>query len=73
VQVAAFRTAARAAQVGSQLEAAGLPVATRNDVARGWYQVVVGPFPSAQAADAAQQVLVREGFADTYVAPVPGR
>jgi DedD protein len=70
VQVAAFRTAQRAAQVAQALEAAGLPVTTRSDAGTGWHQILVGPFPSPEAAEAAQRTLAREGFSDTHVAPV---
>jgi cell division protein FtsN len=32
-----------------------------------WYQVVVGPFTSAESAATAQQRLAREGFTDLRI------
>jgi general secretion pathway protein A len=69
IAVAAFRTSKRAADVASDIAAKGLPVTTRTDATGPWYQVVVGPYPSASEAEAAQRTLAREGFADTRVSP----
>ena len=67
ISVAAFRTSKRAIDVASDIAAKGLPVTTRADPSGKWYQVVVGPYASAEEAEAAQRALAREGFADTRV------
>jgi general secretion pathway protein A len=69
IAVAAFRTERRAAEISAALAARGLPVSTRSAAGGAWYQVVVGPFATSADAEAAQRTLVREGFADTRVAP----
>jgi cell division protein FtsN len=69
IAVAAFRTSKRAIDVASDIAAKGLPVSTRADASGEWYQVVVGPFASQEAAANAQRTLAREGFADTRITP----
>jgi cell division protein FtsN len=72
IAVAAFRTERRAAEVSTAIAAQALPASTRSIGGGAWYQVVVGPFASAEAADAARQTLVRGGFGDARVSTVPG-
>jgi general secretion pathway protein A len=67
IAVAAFRTPKRAADVTAEIAAKGLPVATKADAGGQWYQVVVGPFTTAEAAAEAQRTLTREGYADTRI------
>jgi general secretion pathway protein A len=67
IAVAAFRTSKRAVDVASEIAAKGLPVATHTDSTGQWYQVVVGPFATAEAAANAQRTLAREGYPDTRV------
>jgi general secretion pathway protein A len=69
IAVAAFRTSRRALDVATDLAAKGLPVTTHSDSTGQWYQVVVGPFPTAEAAANAQRVLAREGFPDLRITP----
>jgi general secretion pathway protein A len=69
ITVAAFRTSKRASDVASDIASRGLPVTTRTDSTGTWYQVVVGPYASAGAAEAAQRTLAREGFPDTRISP----
>jgi cell division protein FtsN len=45
----------------------GLPVTMHLDSTGQWYQVVVGPFTSAESAATAQQRLAREGFTDLRI------
>ena len=63
--VASFRTEARAASVMSQVTAAGLPV--RQRLLGGWQQVLAGPFPSREEADAGRLRLERAGLPGTQV------
>src|SRR5206468_8891135 len=70
IAVAAFRTERRAAEVSAAVHALGLPVSTRSTAGGVWYQVVVGPFVTADEADTARQTLAREGFGDTRVSTV---
>jgi general secretion pathway protein A len=70
VAVAAFRTERRASQVSATIAAQGLPVSTRSTAAGAWYQVVVGPFATAEAAESAQRRLALEGFGDARVSAV---
>jgi general secretion pathway protein A len=69
IAVAAFRTSRRAADVATEIAAKGLPVTMHLDSTGQWYQVVVGPFTSAETAASAQQRLAREGFADLRITP----
>jgi general secretion pathway protein A len=70
IAVAAFRTERRAAEVSAAIAAQALPASTRGIAGGAWYQVVVGPFDTAEAADAARQTLVRAGFGDARVSTV---
>jgi cell division septation protein DedD len=70
IAVAAFRTAQRASEVAGQIAASGLPASTREASAGSfgsWQQVIVGPFASTSEAAAAQQTLVRRGYAKTRI------
>ncbi|HEY7292426.1 MAG TPA: AAA family ATPase [Vicinamibacterales bacterium] len=67
ISVAAFRTSKRAIDVASDIAAKGLPVTTRPDSTGTWYLVVVGPYSTADDAEAARKTLAREGFPDTRV------
>jgi general secretion pathway protein A len=70
IAVAAFRTEQRAAEVAALLTQKGLPVTTRTDATGAWHQIVVGPFESADQAEAAQRILTREGFTGTRISVV---
>jgi general secretion pathway protein A len=67
IAVAAFRTSRRAIDVATDIAAKGLPVSTHTDSTGQWYQVVVGPFSTADAAANAQRILAREGFPDLRI------
>ena len=67
--VASFRTEARAASVAAQVGDAGLTVKRRT--IGGWQQVIAGPFPSREEADAAHQRLERAGLPGTQVVLAP--
>ena len=67
IAVAAFRTSRRAMDVATDIATKGLPVSTHLDSTGQWYQVVVGPFTTAEAAANAQRVLAREGFGDLRI------
>jgi len=66
VTVAAFTTEPRAQTVAAQLVDAGLPAFVRRQVSGG-YQVIVGPYVSAEEAMAAQRALAAQGVAGTEV------
>jgi DedD protein len=68
IVVASFRTEPRAATVAAQVSDAGLPV-RRREVA-GWLQVISGPFPSREEADAARQRLEAAGLSGTQIVAV---
>jgi type II secretory pathway predicted ATPase ExeA len=65
IVVASFRTEPRAATVAAQVTAAGLNVRRRE--VGGWQQVIAGPFPTREEADAAHQRLERAGLPGTQV------
>ena len=67
IAVAAFRTSRRATGVATDIATMGLPVTMHLDSTGQWYQVVVGPFTSAESAATAQQRLAREGFTDLRI------
>ena len=67
IVVASFRTDARASSAEAAIKALGLPI--RRRVSEGWQQVLCGPFESRAQAEAAQQRLIRAGFAGTQIAP----
>jgi cell division protein FtsN len=74
IAVAAFRTSKRANDVVAEITTTGLPVAARLDPTGEWYQVIVGPFATLEAATNAQKVLEREGYQGTRIAvPNPER
>jgi len=59
----------RASDVAAELTALGQRV--RQRTADGWEQVLVGPFPTREAAVAAQEQLDRAGYAGTQIVPAP--
>jgi general secretion pathway protein A len=65
ILVASFRTEERAAAVATQVSGLGLTV--RRRAVGGWQQVIAGPFPSREAADAAHQRLATAGMPGTQV------
>jgi general secretion pathway protein A len=65
ILVASFRTEVRATEVAEQLRNAGQRVRQRS--VGGWQQVVAGPFASRTAAEDAQRLLERDGFAGTQI------
>ena len=65
IVVASFRTESRADAVVAQVADAGLTV--RRRVFGGWQQVIAGPFPSRDEADAARQQLERAGLPRTQI------
>jgi general secretion pathway protein A len=67
IVVASFKTEARASAVAAQVSDTGLPVRQRE--AGGWQQIIAGPFPSRDEADAARQRLDEAGLTGTHVAP----
>jgi general secretion pathway protein A len=67
IVVAAFRTAKRAADVAAEVKEKGLPASDQTDASGSWHQVVVGPYPSKEAAQSAQKTLAIGGFRDTRV------
>lgn len=67
VTVATFRTESRARAVVAQLVDQGLPAFARSKSENGPYQVIVGPYVSAEEATAAQKALAAQGVAGTEV------
>ena len=67
VTVATFRTESRARAVVAQLVDQGLPAFARSKSEAGPYQVIVGPYVSAEEATAAQKALAAQGVAGTEV------
>jgi cell division septation protein DedD len=65
VQVASFAIPANAAQLNARLQRAGLPA--RNQLARGYHVVTLGPFASGAEAQAALAQARRMGFADAFL------
>jgi general secretion pathway protein A len=65
IVVASFRTEGRATEVVEQLTNAGQSVRQRS--IGGWQQVVAGPFALRTAAEDAQRLLERDGFAGTQI------
>jgi len=59
----------RASEVAAELTALGQRV--RQRTADGWEQVLVGPFPTREAAVAAQEQLDRAGYTGTQIVPAP--
>ena len=68
IVVASFRTEPRAVAVAAQVSDAGLPVRRRE--VGGWQQVISGPFPSREQADAARQRLEAAGLSGTQIVAV---
>jgi type II secretory pathway predicted ATPase ExeA/cell division protein FtsN len=69
IVVASFRTMTRASSVAAELTALGQPV--RQRTSDGWQQVLAGPFPTREAATAAQERLDRAGYTGTQIVPAP--
>jgi len=67
IVVASFRTEARAAEVTSKVKDAGVPV--RQRATGGWQQVIAGPFPSREDAEANRARLDRAGLSGTQITP----
>lgn len=67
VTVATFRSESRARAVVAQLVDEGLPAFVRARSETGPYQVIVGPYVSAEEAAAAQKSLAAKGVAGTEV------
>jgi type II secretory pathway predicted ATPase ExeA len=67
VTVASFRTESRARAVVAQLVDQGFPAFARSQSDGGPYQVIVGPYVSAEEAVAAQKALAAQGAAGTAV------
>jgi cell division protein FtsN len=59
----------RASEVAAELTALGQPV--RQRTSDGWQQVLAGPFPTREAATAAQERLDRAGYTGTQIVPAP--
>jgi DedD protein len=62
LQVAAVTEAADADRVVGQLKAKGYPASVNTSKGDGWQRVVVGPFSSAEAAQAFETKLHKDGF-----------
>ena len=69
IVIASFRTVTRASDVAAELASLGQHV--RQRTADGWEQVLVGPFPTREAAVAAQEQLDRSGYTGTQIVPAP--
>jgi cell division protein FtsN len=67
ITVATFRTESRARAVVAQLVDEGLPAFARSKSDNGPYQVIVGPYVSAEEATTAQRSLAAKGVAGTEV------
>lgn len=67
VTVATFRTESRARAVVAQLVDQGFPAFARSQSDAGPYQVIVGPYVSAEEAVSAQKALAAQGAASTAV------
>jgi hypothetical protein len=67
VTVASFRTESRARAVVAQLVDEGFPAFARSKGENGPYQVIVGPYVSAEEAVAAQKSLAAQGAKGTEV------
>lgn len=67
VTVASFRTESRARAVVAQLVDEGFPAFARSNSETGPYQVIVGPYVSADEATAVQRSLVAKGVSGTEV------
>jgi type II secretory pathway predicted ATPase ExeA len=65
VTVATFATERRAADVARSLAAEGYPAITRRDPGGVAYRLIVGPYVSAEAADAARRALAALGVDGT--------
>jgi cell division protein FtsN len=62
LQVAALRVLSDANQLAAKLKAKGYPATVNAAAGDGWQRVVVGPFESAEAAQAFKTKLTKDGF-----------
>ena len=69
ITVASFRTEQRATDVAATISKQ-VPAVVRTDTTGTWFRVIAGPFPSRDAALAAQEQIARGGFQGTQVSPV---
>ena len=69
IVIASFRTVTRPSEVAAELTAHGQRV--RQRTIDGWEQVLAGPFPTREAAVAAQEQLDRAGYTGTQIVPAP--
>ena len=69
IVIASFRTLTRATEVAAELTALGQHV--RQRTIDGWEQVLTGPFPTRDAAVAAQEQLNSAGYTGTQIVPAP--
>jgi cell division septation protein DedD len=67
IAIAAFRTESRAQDVAAAVSGLQIPAAVRPDTTGTWYRVIGGPFPTREAAQAAQDALARAGYAGTQL------
>lgn len=70
ITVASFRTEQRAEDVAVTISKQQVPAVVRTDSTGTWFRVIAGPFPSRDAAVAAQEQIARSGFQGTQVSPV---
>lgn len=70
ITVASFHTEQRANDVAATISKQQVPAVVRTDSTGVWFRVIAGPFPSREAALAAQEQIARGGFQGTQVSPV---
>jgi general secretion pathway protein A len=67
IAVAAFRTESRAQEVAKAVGGMQIPATVRLDPTGAWYRVLAGPFPTREAAQAAQDALAGAGYDGTQI------
>ena len=70
ITVASFHTEQRASDVAVAVKALRVPAVVRTDSTGLWFRVIAGPFPSRDAAQAAQGQITRGGFEGTQISPI---
>lgn len=70
IAVSSFRTEARAQEVAAALKELQLPTSVRLDTTGTWYRVLAGPFNTRESAQAAQDTLTKNGYADTRISQI---
>ena len=70
ITVASFHTEQRASDVAVAVKALRVPAVVRTDSTGLWFRVIAGPFPSRDAAQAAQEQITRGGFEGTQISPI---